>query len=241
MNVKTNQQDHLQSHFLNETIPFIIHYPPNYEPTRKYRYLIAQDAQDFMQFGRLFKTIDRNINDNKLQEFIVILLPYESVKIRAQRCHPNGSEFLLYQRFIAEELVPYLDLKLPSFQDAKSRFLAGVSLGATLSIALCLRYPSTFGKVCLFSPFLDEDMLEKCRTQTPVTLVVSHVYGTQEHHVDTTFGNPDCDFTTPNQHLEQIWCENLYYSSWTFEGGHTWKNWQQELSASLQVFNEKEF
>lgn len=241
MTARLDEQHLLYSQFLKADLAFIIHYPPHYEPTHKYPYLIVQDGQDFITYGDLFTKSDAAMLAGTLHSYITIAIPYESVALRAERCHPNGASFSNYQRCVAEELTPYLDATLPSLQMAQGRYLAGVSLGATFSLALCLRYRFTFGKVCLFSPFLDETLLEKCRTTTPVSLVISHTYGTDEQHVDTTFGEPDCDFTTPNQQLAIIWSEQTDYTGWPFNGTHLWRHWSDQLAQSLQVFNEKEF
>ena len=70
--------------------------------------------------------------------------------------HPEGDRREAYIRFLAHELVPYMDDNYPTYQIGAGRGLIGDSLAATISLLTALKYPNIFGKVILHSPYVDE-------------------------------------------------------------------------------------
>ena len=75
--------------------------------------------------------------------------------------HPEGDRREAYIRFLAHELVPYMDDNYPTYQIGAGRGLIGDSLAATISLLTALKYPNIFGKVILHSPYVDDSVLEK--------------------------------------------------------------------------------
>ncbi|PNB73562.1 hypothetical protein C1X30_34455, partial [Pseudomonas sp. FW305-BF6] len=84
--------------------------------------------------------------------------PYSSPKERFSLYHPSQEGQKKYIRFLAEELLPYLDDHLPLLGLAHSRTLIGDSLGGTVSLQAAFTYPNTFGKVIMQSPFVNDDV-----------------------------------------------------------------------------------
>jgi enterochelin esterase family protein len=227
----------LNSHELDDDIPLLIYTPPNFTPLQTYDLLICQDGNDYFQLGRIPRQVEELIDEGEIRETIVVGVPYPSVHERRKRYHPNGEKVEAYIRFLANELLPYLEDAYPTHQLASTRTLAGDSLAATVSLLTTLRYPSLFGQVMLHSPFVNETVLEAIKTcKKPEEIVIYHVIGKKEIAVKTTDGKI-IDFVTPNKELYQAITQRPFaaYTYEEFDGDHTWTYWQKDLPRGLTI------
>ncbi|PPA72302.1 alpha/beta hydrolase [Jeotgalibacillus proteolyticus] len=230
----------IYSEALQEEITFLVYLPPNYSPLYKYTVLIVQDGKDYFQLGRLPRLADKLITEQEIENMIIVAVPYQNVKDRSRKYHPEGEQHEAYIRFVARELVPYIDAEFPTYQMGLGRALMGDSLAATVSFKIALKYPHTFGRVIMQSPFVNDEVLEAARAFKDVHLVnVYHIIGTEETAVKTTRGAEE-DFLTPNRSLHKVMTEanfNVFYEE--FDGGHTWKHWQPDLERVMKMMFTK--
>ena len=103
---------------------------------------------------------DELYEEQEIENLIIVGVPYKNVKDRREKYHPDGSQHHAYIRFLAQELVPYIDENYPTYQIGMGRALIGDSLAATVSLLTALQYPNTFGKVILHSPLVNEYVLD---------------------------------------------------------------------------------
>lgn len=219
---------------LGEDLDLIICLPPDFSPLYKYPLFIVQDGKDYFQFGKLARQSEELALTEQIQKAIFIGIPYKNVMDRREKYHPDGKQNDAYIRFLAFELVPYLEKRFPSFQMPTSRFLMGDSLGASVSLKAALLFPFTFGNVILHSPYVDEGMLTLAEKVDPSKVKIYHIIGDQETAVETT-GNEVLDFLSPNKSLEQILTSRGFdYYFQVFNGDHRWKYWQPFIKESLQ-------
>jgi enterochelin esterase-like enzyme len=232
---RTEEQT-IYSEILEEEITLMVYLPPNYSTFRTYPVLIAQDGKDYFQFGRIASTTDRFINEEKVREFIIVAIPYKSVEDRRQKYHPDGSQNQDYIKFLAKELLPFIDKTYAAESIGTERTLIGDSLGATVSLLTALNYPHTFSNIIMQSPYVDETVIHKVKNcQTTASLSIYHVIGTKETAVKTT-DHQIKDFLTPNRELNiVINKKDLCYFYEEFEGDHTWKYWQPDLKRALEL------
>ncbi|MDQ0215634.1 enterochelin esterase-like enzyme [Oikeobacillus pervagus] len=225
----------IESKELNEEISFLVYLPENFSPLYKYHLLITQDGKDYFQLGRIPRLADEFLAKGEIENVIIVGIPYKNVKDRRKKYHPDGEENKAYIRFIAHELLPFLEEKYPTFQMGKGRALMGDSLGATVSLMTALQYPHTFGKVVLQSPYVDKSVLQAVEQCTELhQLDIYHIIGKGETEVKTTDGKI-ADFLTPNRELHQLFQKmgkDTFYEE--FEGNHTWKFWQPDLKRALK-------
>ena len=146
---------------LDEEMQLLIHLPHQYSPLYKYSVLIASDGKDYFQYGRIGRVVDELVYDGDINNMIVVGIPYKSVKERRRMYHPDGDRHEDYIRFLAHELVPYIDENYPTYQVGAGRGLIGDSLAATISLLTALKYPNCFGKVILHSPYVDDICIRK--------------------------------------------------------------------------------
>lgn len=224
----------LFSNALGEEITLLIYLPPSFSPLYKYHLLIAQDGKDYFQFGRIGRVADELLANHQIAETIIVGIPYSSVQDRREKYHPDGPQNKAYIRFLAHELIPYLDEQFPTYQMGLGRGLIGDSLGATVSLMTALKYPHTFGKIILQSPLVNEEVLERIRQFDSYHLLeIDHIIGISETAVQTTIQTTE-DFLTPNRELAQLLkSTNSEYTYEEFNGNHTWKHWQPYISKML--------
>lgn len=226
----------IHSRELGEDIQILVYLPANFSPLYKYSLLIAQDGQDYFQLGRIARLADEFLFQREIENLIIVGVPYKDVENRSKKYHPSGSQNQQYIRFLAHELVPFLDQEFPTYQMGSTRALIGDSLGGAVSLMTALQYPHTFGKVLLQSPYVDENVMNSVKNFTEGQLLqLYHVIGKQETEVQTTNGILK-DFLTPNRELSKIISEKpITYFYEEFSGDHTWTYWQPDLRRALKM------
>ena len=236
MSKGTIQDVTLFSDALQEDMQLLIYIPANYSPLYKYTVLIANDGKDYFQLGRISRVADELLENKEIENMIIVGIPYKSVEDRNKKYHPSGEHHAAYLRFLAHELVPYLDETYPTYQIGMGRALIGDSLAATVSLLAAVKYPNIFGKVLLHSPMVNEEVLSQVENiRTPHSFSVYHVIGTGEDKVKTTNGQIE-NFLNPNRQLNSLMQEkgfSLFYDE--FEGDHTWKHWQPDLKRAIKM------
>ena len=94
---------------LQEDLHLYIYVPANYTPLYKYNILIASDGKDYFQLGGITRLADQLIDNYEIENVIIVGVPYKSIKDRRSKYIPSGEKHEAYLRFLAHELVPYLD------------------------------------------------------------------------------------------------------------------------------------
>lgn len=226
----------IQSKELGEDMQVIVHLPHNYTPLYKYNVLIASDGKDYIQYGRVGRVIDEFIESGDIEDVIFFGVPYKSVSERRRMYHPEGDKREAYTRFLALELVPYIDEHYPTLQVGAGRGLIGDSLAATISLLAAVKYPHTFGKLILHSPYVDDFVLEKVQSvKDSSAFSIYHVIGEGETEVSTQVDGIQ-DFLTPNRALKKvIESKEFIYFYDEFKGDHTWKYWQPDVRRALEM------
>lgn len=222
------------SEALQEELKLYVYVPANYSPLYKYNILIASDGKDYFQLGGITRLADQLIDNYEIENVIIVGVPYKSIEDRRRKYIPTGDQHEAYLRFLAHELVPYLDDEYATSQMGMSRALIGDSMAATVSLLAALKYPSIFGKVIMQSPYVDELILETvAKFEQPDKLSIYHIVGTGEHQVVTTDKSVK-DFLTPNRKLHELMLLKGYSSFYDeFNGTHTWKYWKPDLKRAL--------
>ncbi|MFC4353651.1 alpha/beta hydrolase [Chryseomicrobium palamuruense] len=218
---------------LDEEITLLIYLPATFSPLYKYSLLIASDGRDYFQLGRLSRVADELLDEEKIENVIIVGVPYENVKDRRSKYHPEGTKFDAYMRFLAQELVPYLDAEFPTYQIGMGRGLIGDSLAGTISLMTASRYPHTFGKVILHSPYVNLKVMEAVKKVPAHSFSVDHVIGLAETDVPTGDG-VNKNFLEENRELSLVFQEKGFqYTYLEVDGNHTWKTWQKDMTRAL--------
>lgn len=223
------------SRALDEELALLIYIPANYSPLYEYNILIASDGRDYFQLGSIPRLADELIDDCMIENVIIVGVPYINAADRRRKYIPTGDQFEAYMRFLAHELVPYLDEEFTTYQMGHGRTLMGDSMAATISLLTALHYPNIFGKAILQSPYVDEQVLQAVREAKNSDLLATyHVIGLREKEVHFTNSSVAKDFLTPNRILHELFIERGFETFYEeLDGDHTWKTWKPDLQRAL--------
>ncbi|WP_053220331.1 alpha/beta hydrolase [Virgibacillus senegalensis] len=224
----------VDSKFLNETITVKWYLPESFSPLYKYHVCIMQDGDDYFQLGRIATLSDRLHSDGEIENTVFVGIHYNDKYDRQEKYHPNGSKQAAYMQFLLHEVVPLLDKELPTYHMGGSRALIGDSLAGTLALMTAAKYPNTFGKVIMQSPYVDDKVLNVIQSAQSIdTLDIYHTIGNEETDVPTTAGDRK-DFLGPNRKLHKLLeQQDIQYVYHELDGNHTWKYWQKDLKRAL--------
>jgi enterochelin esterase family protein len=134
----------IRSRVMHRLVPVPLYYPARYRAQRRYPLLIVHDGGDYLNYSGLKTVLDNLIHRFEIPGLIAAMIDPRD-RMREYADDPSHAEFL------AEELVPKLEQRLPLESTVASRCLLGASLGAVASLAAAWRYPDRFGRLLLQS------------------------------------------------------------------------------------------
>lgn len=114
------------------------------EPEHRYPLLILHDGVDYLHYAEAATVLDNLIHRGLIPKFVVAFCEPQDRLTEYANNEPHA-------RFIAEELVPYLEDHLPLLGGRDNRCLGGASFGAVATLSTAVRYPDTFGRLLLQS------------------------------------------------------------------------------------------
>ena len=134
----------IRSRKLRRTVPVLLYYPARYRTQRRYPLLIVHDGGDYLSYSSLKTVLDNLIHRLEIPGLVAAMIR-PGDRLREYADDPAHAGFL------AEELVPELEKRLPLEGTRAGRCLMGASFGAVASLAAAWRYPETFGRLLLQS------------------------------------------------------------------------------------------
>lgn len=132
------------------------------EPTRRFKLLIQQDAQmAFTERDRdlpygswgIDEWVERLAAEGVIDPPIVVAVDNSPARMREY--FPLSDEFKLYERFVLEELLPWIRGNYRVQEGPASTALMGSSMGGLVSFALALNHQNLFGAAACLSPWFE--------------------------------------------------------------------------------------
>ena len=153
----TIKSDGLQSTALHRQMSFRIYLPPAYSATTRYPVLYLlygyggnQDSF-FGGFLDLHSVADRLIAARSIDPLIIVVPDYaNSFAVNStpeQGTNTSGGTIGLYEDYLMQELVPYVDHHYSTLATREKRSVGGFSMGGYAALYLGFRYPDKFSKV----------------------------------------------------------------------------------------------
>lgn len=227
----TMVEETIESNYLNETMTLKLYQPASFSPLYKYNICVMQDGDDYYQMGRIATLSDKLHANNEITNTVFVGIHYQDKFDRRKKYHPDGEQQATYIKFLVHEVVPLLDDLLPTYHMGHARALIGDSLAGTVALMTALKYPNTFGKVIMQSPYIDQTVLSAVEQAKNIHAIdIYHTIGTAETTVQTTDGK-EVDFVTSNRKLcDVLTARGASYIYRELDGAvHTWKHWQKDL------------
>ncbi len=216
----------LFSEHLKEDRLVKVYLPPNYDRTRKYPILYCHDGNEFFTHGRI-ATIATHMIEKELIAPMLIAGIAVSPQHRTDDYSLDGARNEEYVRFVGEQCIPFVESCYPIATEA--RYMAGISLGAVVTLILHARNPEYFSHLMLFSTALRKPVLSWLKEAPLSTKVKAYMLiGTEEDRAQTPIGV--FDFLHPNEEgrylLRDKGIETTFVES---PGSHIWGFWQKHL------------
>ncbi len=155
-----------RSAFLPHPHTLTVYLPPGYElePERRYPVFYLHDGQNLFDSHTSFAGVPwgcDEIAERAIRRVAVeplLLVGIANSPDRLQEYGPRrGADPDLagaYGRFIAEEVVPFINATYRTRSDLRSTGVGGSSMGGLISLHLCKWYPDRFGRCAALSPSL---------------------------------------------------------------------------------------
>lgn len=134
----------IASHALHREVRVTLYLPARFRRTRRYPLLIVHDGPDYLHYAGLKTVLDNLIHRMDVGELVAAFLHPQDRLVE----YANSAE---HGRFLARELVPELEARLPLLGTVDGRCLMGASFGGVASLAAAVQYPGFFGRLLLQS------------------------------------------------------------------------------------------
>jgi len=225
----------LSSRYLGTAERIVIYTPYRYSPLYSYPVLYVQDGDDYLALGKLPTLLDQLTAERQVQDLIAVFLPVDKA-VRSRRYHPDGADHLAYKRFLAEEVVSYVDRHYSTHPLGSARTLLGESLGGVVSVFTALTYPHTFGQVASQSGAFDDALIDRIAASEEAKSLSFYLeVGLEETALETSRGV--LDLVAAQQRLTDVLTKKgATLRQETFAGDHTWGYWQQQLPQIMRHF-----
>lgn len=137
--------------------PLSVYLPPNYhQSTAVYKTLYLNDGQDaeLLQLRVIVATL---LTRRQIEPIVVVAIPTNAHRLQeygtavAANAQGLGQQATAYGRFVAEEVVPYIQANFRVRSGAANTAVLGASLGGLSAFDLAWNYPHLFGTVGVLS------------------------------------------------------------------------------------------
>ncbi|UTR16851.1 alpha/beta hydrolase-fold protein [Salipaludibacillus sp. LMS25] len=160
--------ENFYSTVLENSRKIVIYLPRSYEKVLNKRFptvyihagqRIFDPIKENEESWKVHKVADKLIKEKKIEEVIIIGIAHKRITDTNEFCHFISPDKhvrcsgLLYEKFIINELKPYIDSHYRTLPDCDNTALIGSSAGGLSTYHIGFRNPDIFGKIGLMSPF----------------------------------------------------------------------------------------
>lgn len=206
---------------LRNTRKVTVYLPPDYYTSnRRYPIIIFQDGAQALTEGLFNNVIDNLISQNMIEPVIGVFVPFINRYYEYVTSHKD-----YYTKFIAEELVPWLDSKFRTKADEKHRAIMGESNGGNISLWIGMNYPKIFGNIAAQSSRVENYVLNGYKDSLMLC---------QKIYLD--IGKYDiASFIPKVRELDSILAAKGYEIMYQeFNEGHNWFTWRAHIKDALK-------
>lgn len=234
-----------------------VYLPPSYSEknSKKYPVLYIHDGQNVFDDSQSFSGISWKLHQkaeylikNKIiDELIIAAVDNMGEERLSEYAHQDGfykgekvkAKALKYQRFLIEELMPYLEEKYRIKKGAANTALMGSSMGGLVTLNIALKRPDIFAKAAVMSPSLwwgTNTALEKLKSFNFKNLNSKIWLDVGE--AENTFANFTEEFLAELKKIKNDYKLNLIYYQ-AADAVHNEAAWAQRVHCPLIYFFAK--
>ena len=212
---------------------FGLYVPARYRRTRRYPLLIVHDGHDYLRYASLGTILDNLIGRLEIPDMIVALTssPNRLAEYADSEAHAS---------FLADDLVPYLERRLPVDPRPQARCVMGASFGAVASLAAAWRRPGRFGRLLLQSgsfAFTDiGDRNHRGPLFDPVVAFMNHFRAAPIAMAERVFvscGTYESLIYENRSLVPLLQSTGMDVRYVEARDGHNWENWRDRLREGL--------
>lgn len=210
-----------------------VYLPARLHPAARYPLVVVHDGSDYLRFAAAKTVLDNLIHRLDVAEVVVAFIdPGDRLVEYADSAG--------HARFVASELVPELESRLPLIGQPRGRCLMGSSFGGVATLSVASRHPQLFGSLLVQSgSFVFTDIGDDHGGGPAFDPVVKFMnrYRARPRrvadrmHVSCGVYEP---LITPNRAMVPVFratgMEVRYVES---RDGHNWENWRDRLRDGL--------
>nr|NNM91342.1 esterase family protein [Bacilli bacterium] len=221
----------LFSNHLDEERDLKVYLPPNYDREIAYPVLYCHDGLEFFTYGRIATLATELIEQRVVPPFIIVGIAV-STKARTEEYSLHGSRHEAFLPFLYEECIPFIEQRLRI--DPTHRFMAGISLGAIVTLHFAERYPAMLSRLLLFSTAFRQDSITWLQhAALNVETALFMLIGEQEDQAQTPIGVFDF-LTTNREAVTMLRARGIAVDYREEQGTHSWGFWQQHIQDALR-------
>lgn len=200
-----------------------VYLPPGYSlSNNSYPVVVFHDGIGFIELALANNVLDYLISQNRIQPLIGVFVP--PVNRDEEYVGQLQNQFAA---FIAEELMPYIDVRYRTMINPDKRATVGISNGGNIALWIAYNYPNIFGSIGSYSGHI----------QYPTSSVFeSGIQHSLKIYLDA--GTYDLSgFLEITQNFRDVIQAKGYdfrYNEW--HEGHSWLNWGAHLDNALEFF-----
>ena len=232
----------IDSQYLDQIQTFFVYEPPGQTIGEALPTVYINDGSDFLNIINAPSILDKLIADRLIPPIVAVFVaPID----RKTEYLANES----YVRFLADELVPFVQAAYGTDPDPDSTAVLGSSLGGNAALFTAQRRPDTFGLVGSFSAVIeeeDEPLINQffndnlgLQVEGPLPQKIRPYLVVGSYETDVEVDGEKMNILAGNRKLAQVYRDRGY--SLIYEErpeGHSWGMWQAALGRALDtLFN----
>lgn len=151
----------LESTAIRATVPFIVYLPSGYTPKQHYPVWYAMHGYSsteswWLDYARAGERADALMASGDLSPMIMVfpMTRYDDAKTIEADMADGVRGPSQMERFLCEELIPYIDSHYSTQATAAGRYIGGFSMGGLFALQIGLHQPELFSKIGAYSPAL---------------------------------------------------------------------------------------
>jgi len=216
------------SDFLKNDRNVYVYLPPGYTTSKAYPTFYVHDGREYVDLAYFNNVVDYLLNESAIKKIIVVFVPPVN---RVAEYDLNDK----YMKFIADELVPYIDSHYSTLRGPSSRGIMGASYGGLISTYIAYNRSDVFGMCAGQSSYFSahNDLMINVIRDGPKKDIRFYVdCGTFETIVSGISGFVDASRRMRDAMLAKGY--DLMYQE--FHEGHSWGNWRARIEDILKFF-----